>query len=241
MYPFTAYTVENLGPTRLVSPRPGNHHGIALPHHDVFVSQLEEVKEVTAMTRKGQWATKFFEKYIGADGAKPSPILMKYIGISENSPMKFVNWLATDHPMDYYDKCVEPWARAQKIKLKHQGPGMPFLDTVGCRAQAHAMIHKALDAAFDVKYYYGKLRPCELYDTSICILDTPNHPTFVGGHATFGQATAIAFSKLWDATPEQVRMVEVGGRQIGHGRTLGGVHFAADNESGFDVAIKILK
>lgn len=232
-YPLTEESVSKLGATRLVSPRPGNSHGYECPADSVFIEEIEEVKQVVALIRAGSWPSEFMKKHTGQ--AAMSQLLVKYLKLSEADPMRLIRWLAVDHPFDFWDDVVERYAIDNKIPMVHGGPGINFINRVRTRALAHEHIYGALNRTFDVKYQYGKCRPCEMFDNTVEVIDTPNHPTMPGGHATFFAASVGAFRMLYRPTPEQVSAVEIAGMQAGQGRTLCGIHFPTDNHVGWQI------
>lgn len=104
------------------------------------------------------------------------------------------------------------------------------LDTyLEVRALTAASMADAVIAVFDSKYAYQYMRP-NMFDTSIVtIMPTPNHPSYPAGHATISWAAASVLAKyLPGNTQEWERLA----KEASDSRTIGGIHFPADNTAG---------
>jgi hypothetical protein len=230
-FPFTSQSLANLGPSNLVSPMVGDAHGMPMPSNELLRMQVLEVQRAVNETRNNIWPGWLFAKYTGSERLAKS--LRSILGLSENYPKGIAKWVEFDHPFDSWDKYVEPFAKANGIKMPTMGPGKPFIPSVYARAKAHRMIIDALSRNFQVKYQYGTPRPCELMDHSIEATDTPAHPSYPSGHATFAGATARAFELIYVANEEQKAEVRLAMMQLHFGRVLLGIHYPVDNVDGF--------
>jgi hypothetical protein len=104
------------------------------------------------------------------------------------------------------------------------------LDTyLEVRALVTASMADAVIGAFDSKYAHQYKRP-NLVDTSIItIMPTPNHPSYPAGHATISWAAATVLSKYLPDNQIEWKRLAV---EASDSRTIGGIHFPADNAAG---------
>lgn len=233
-YPMT--TLPTI-PTLMVSPRVGKSHGVERPSDAQVLEECIEVKKVTDEVKKGKWPGWYMQKYFGRSDM--SAIMAKYTGCDEATVMKAVQWIGMDHPFDLWNKVVVPYCRDNGIKTKASTYGVPFTQGVLMTARCHAAIAKALDAAFDVKYFYGICRPSEVYDPSISIIPTPNHPSYCAGHGAFGSASFACFEHFFNANTEQMNEMRYATLQFAQWRTLAGVHTFSDNDVGWKLGYRI--
>lgn len=238
-YPFTAETCENLGKTYLVSPRPGNDHGYEVIKEEEVVAQMDEVRELRDLVKANIWPTKFLEKYLGKGSL--SPVLAKYLNLSENSPKQAADTVRMDHPFDIWDIIIEPYAKDNGVELakprKHEG--VDFVETVLERSEAHRMIAAGLDKSFDVKYYHGSLRPLEYHECSIQRYQTPTHPEMPAGHGAFAGSGARAFEAIYKPTEEQKEEIIYATKQFAMFRSFSAMHIAFSNLLGWDIGYEL--
>lgn len=111
------------------------------------------------------------------------------------------------------------------------------LDTyLEIRALVAASMADAVIGVFDSKYAYQYKRP-NMVDPSITtIMPTPNHPSYPAGHATISWAAATVLSAyLPDNKQEWGRLA----KEASDSRTIGGIHFPADNAAGTTLGTNI--
>lgn len=104
------------------------------------------------------------------------------------------------------------------------------LDTyLEIRALVSASMADAVIGAFDSKYAYQSKRP-NMIDTSIVtIMPTPNHPSYPAGHATISWAAASVLSAYLPENQQEWKRLA---KEASDSRTIGGIHFPADNAAG---------
>jgi hypothetical protein len=118
----------------------------------------------------------------------------------------------------------------------------PFDSYLEVRALVTTSMADAVIGVFDSKYTYQYKRP-NMFDTSIVtIMPTPNHPSYPAGHATISWAAATVLSAyLPDNKQEWDRLA----KEASDSRTIGGIHFPADNVAGTtlgtDIGNQVLK
>ena len=237
-FPFTQATMDNLGPTSLVSPRVGNAHGYANPNTpEEMHLEMEDVERVRYEVNKNQWPGWWLSKH-GVDPVL-SPIIKQTLRLSESGPKACANIVRMDHPFEIWDNVIEPWAHSQNIAwdvpAAHQG--VTFVEQTLRRAQAHVIIAAALDKSFDVKYYYGQPRPFEYseYDEGLEFYPCPAHPEKPAGHGAFCGGGAKAFEQLFVPSAEQIQMVHTATKQFAMFRTFSGMHIASSNLLGWTI------
>lgn len=234
-WPMTKEQYDNLGETRLVSPRVGNDHGHKAVSEKQYIEEVEELIPLREQVEKGIWPTEYFEKYLGS--GELSEVLSSTLGARLKNPKVAADTVRMDHPFDIWDLVIEPWAKANNIpyreELTHKGD--PFVESVLYRAKAHSIIAAALDKAFDVKYALGELRPEEYCDSGIVRFQTPNHPECPAGHGAFSGAGARAFELIYSPTKEQLKQVIFDTKQFAMFRSLSAMHIASSNLLGWKI------
>lgn len=263
-YPLTQATIDGLGPNTMVSPCPGVNHletygieDVAMPGSDRHLEEHEDVEKLRLDVAKNVWPEWFLTKY----GVEPrlSPLLIKYANniltieqrreqranqVSEATPALCSEIVKMDHPFQFWDGIITPYAMDEGIAynsahIHHEG--VPFVESVGIRGQAHCWIYKALAAAFEVKYYLGRARPSEFNAAgeSIERYECPHHAEAPAGHGAFAGASAAAFEKLFDATPAQIKLVADAAKQIAMFRSFSAMHIPSSNSMGYELGHKM--
>lgn len=110
-----------------------------------------------------------------------------------------------------------------------QAENTPLDTYLEVRALVTASMADAVIGAFDSKYAYQYKRP-NMIDTSIItIMPTPNHPSYPAGHATISWAAATVLSEYLPNNQQEWERLAV---EASDSRTIGGIHFPADNAAG---------
>ena len=111
------------------------------------------------------------------------------------------------------------------------------LDTyLEIRALVTASMADAVIGVFDSKYTYQYKRPNMLDTSIVTIMPTPNHPSYPAGHATISWAAATVLSAY---LPDNKQEWEKLAKEASDSRTIGGIHFPADNAAGTTLGINI--
>lgn len=234
-WPMSQAGLDNLGQTRLVSPRVGNAHGYESCGHDQYVQEVEELPALRDLVEAGKWPREYLEKYIGS--GELSPVLKATLGSNLNDPRNAADTVRMDYPFDIWDLVIEPWAFSNQIPFKvlPQHQGVPFVEAALNRAKAHSIIADALNKSFDVKYALGGCRPTEYYDCSVQRYRTPNHPEMPAGHGAFSGAGARAFELIFDPSPEQLEEVIFATQQFAMFRSFSAMHIPYSNLLGWKI------
>lgn len=227
-FPLTELPTKDCG---LHSPKIGRPNGLPAPNDPSDI--IAEVLAVRASVARREWPKAYAEKHGLGDDI--SELLWRGADIfdSEDAAMA----VHMDKPLDLFFMSWE-WLKANGVQLKpefSEGPWVSFLtDPIGVMAAAAANIDKALNTAFEAKYFFGQPRPEEIvgYNMTAYPEGCPPHPAYPAGHGAVAGATCATIETYFDLTEEQAEMVRLSCRQFAHFRTFAGVHYAEDNEAG---------
>ena len=234
VYPLTEIPEES---SIIVSPRVGDHHGVpapSMPGGCGFDDLLYEVAHVRDDVLSGKWPYWLFEKYdVPANVPKP----LRAAGISEDNPAGAAHIVHMDKPIDL-GAFILDWLLLDGAKLRNNygHNGVPFLETIPGFLQVLSIeVALALEVAFQVKYYYGRPRPEEIFGFNCTqyLEGCPCHPEYVAGHGAVSGATNKAVNKWFSLTPSQEKEVEVTTKHFAIYRTLAGVHYMDANLQGW--------
>lgn len=238
-WPMDKRQLDSLGRTLLHSPRIGNAHGYKPPSDEQYVAEVEELREVRRLVESNRWPGEYLEKYMGVGSL--SPLLKAYLGLSEQNPKGCADTVRMDHPFDIWDLVVRPYARDNSIGIRktpvHRG--VPFTELILVDAEAHRIIAKGLNKAFDVKYEFGVCRPIEYFDPNLQRYATPNHPCTPAGHGAFAGAASRAFELLRSPDPAQVAAVQVATKQFAMFRSFSAMHIPYSNLLGWQIGHEV--
>lgn len=112
----------------------------------------------------------------------------------------------------------------------------PFDTRLEVQALLAMSMADAVIGVFDSKYTHQYKRPNMLDTSIVTIMPTPNHPSYPAGHATISWAAAVALSNY---LPENKQEWERLADEASNSRTIGGIHFPADNEAGQALGVDI--
>jgi len=236
VYPVDTPGLAALGETSLVSPREGNLHGYSAISDANYALEVADVADVRVLVRSNIWPADFMNTYLGASNL--SPILAKYLGLSEANPQKCADAVKSDHPFDGWDNIIEPYVSDEEIVELPQPPdheGDQMVENVTRRAAAHTAIAYALEKAFDVKYAIGQLRPVEYYDHTFDRYETPNHPESPAGHGAFCGASQAQFELLYVPSAGQIADMTYATKQLAMFRSFAGLHIPFSNLLGWTI------
>ena len=233
-YPLDAPAIAAMTESALVSPRVGNLHGYSAISDVNYITEVEEVATVRDLVKANVWPTDFFTTHLGAGGL--SPILAKYLDLSENNVGRCADAVKNDHPFDGWDNMIEPYCVDEGILPLDPGhPGNAFVEGVTTRAAAHTAIAAALEKAFQVKYAIGQLRPIEYFDATFDRYETPNHPESPAGHGAFCGASQKAFETYYQPSAGQIADMTFATKQFAMFRSLSGMHIPYSNLLGWTI------
>src|SRR6476620_1564806 len=97
-------------------------------------------------------------------------------------------------------------------------------------------MYDATVAAWDSKYYYGRLRPSEMDHRLPTAVDVPNSPSYPSEHAAAAQAAATVLAYF---LPNEAASFQSMADEAGWSRVLAGVQYPSDYYAGADLGKKI--
>lgn len=224
-----------------VSPRAGNKHDSPSPRHND--DDLAEVLEVRRMVDLQEWPSEFLMNDGGGDDVPDLLKSRRALRLKKNKPSVAALVVTMDKPYSLgVELADELLARGVKFReeqdhIQFCDPEMSYSALLRDLASAN---HKALNHAFDVKYFYKAKRPEQYVMVAPCVLceneaGAPMHPAYPAGHgATSGSAQAV-INKYFDLDSQMSLKVHDACYQFAHWRTLLGVHFREDNDEGIRI------
>ena len=225
----------------LVSTRTGVKHDSPAPRHNE--DDLQEVIEVRRMVELGEWPAEFLANDGGGDDIPDLLKSRRDLRLTKRRPATAALVVTMDKPYSLgVNLADELLARGEKFKevrdhVQFCDPTFSYSALLADLATAN---HKALNHAFDVKYYYKAKRPEQYLKVDPCIFSednvgAPNHYSYPAGHgATSGSAEAV-INAYFDLNDEMKLKVYDACYQFAHWRTLLGVHFREDNDEGLRI------
>jgi len=257
-FPITRKQLEALTPNSMVSVRVGRTHGMyppaALCNDAALEVALQEVEEVLALVEADTYPQAFTDKYYdGAWGEAPKdipePLAHAHKVFALDAPLSFddpkglASVVRMDHPMDL-GRVMADWLfdqgyRPSNLTTNH----FDFVQaTAGNMGELNKKVTRALDVAFDVKWYYGKPRPEEKAGKNITRYaeGAPGHTSWPAGHGAVAAATMKHFADTWSRFDAKTRtyksMTTAVLKQLydaayvwAMARTFAGVHYGVDN------------
>ena len=251
VYPFTEEQIKNLKKCRLVNPKVGDNHGLIIPKDFDILKATNEVIQVRLDVERGIFPMWFMQKYYPfrekfGEYEFPKEIL-GIEGLSIDDPRSLANVVHMDSPNDMPKTCLT-WLTnpmyEQGVNVKSWTPNyINFLETIPyVEEQIADGVKRALIKAFEVKYFFGLIRPENVWE-EISGFDgkkltaypegCPNHSSFVAGHAS---AAAGGVSSLMNQMKnlkdcQEKKLIDTA-YSWAMFRTLAGVHFHIDNIGG---------
>ena len=242
------YPNKELNTEGVVSQRIGNHHNVpppVCPGEEGFCEMMDEVMFVREDVIRGDWPADFLYRHFPwGDRLKrnfdpmciPEPIMRA--GVTTDMPEAAAQLVRMDWPTDLaisiYEILIETG-----VPLK-EGMENDFVNNVvGFTAMLAMHLWDVIEKCFQVKWYYGAVRPEEYYGVSGCVFTSysegcPNHPGYIAGHGSLAGAIFAFLESIFDFSnhPEALEMVITAVYMFAQFRTLAGVHTAQDNIEG---------
>lgn len=193
-YPLTAIP-EDDGTSRLVSPRIGKPHGIAPPNaigSEAFAEEFDDLIACREEVSRGVWPSDILAKYHPRKSFDPNKIPgpLQLRNINTRHPGYAANVVRMDHPLDLHFAILD-WIQKEKIPLKGGSKHKEFLGRiVHPITRVSVAISEKMEKAFEVKSFYGRLRPEEALGLPGAMVThykagCPCHASYVAGHGTF--------------------------------------------------------
>lgn len=238
-------------PCRLVNPKIGKSHGFKIPDNFNLKDSTNEILRVRLEVEKNIFPMEFMQKHYpfkNSFGAYVFPMEIAMIeGLTDSTPKECAKIVHMDSPSDMPRTALKwlthpDYGQNQNVKDWTKNH-INFLETIPyVEEQISDGVKKALNKAFEMKYYFGLVRPEEYFSLQTSVeghLMTayeegcPNHPAFPAGHASAaaGGLTWLIreFPKLTDI---QLKTIIDWGYSWAMFRSFAGVHHAIDNISG---------
>lgn len=227
--------------TNLVSPCIGKQNGVPAPlplESKESIEQLEDLVKVRLEVTRNKYPDWFFEKH-NIDPEIPNPIQVS-AKVSRYNPQALANLVHMDDPLEL-GLALRSYAQREDIPLKtppnHTGKQFRAR-IISVLPTLASYVNDAMELGFDAKYYYLWPRPEERLGLPGNIITAyeegcPNHPAFPAGHGTAAGATYRWFKDMYNATPEQLKVVEMTTKHWATYRTIAGVHIFEDNIVGW--------
>lgn len=230
----------------ITSPRIGaNPYNIprpTFPGETGFDEELNEAMQVFQDVQENYWPSWFFEKY-GINPAVPEPLLTH---VNPNQPMTAADLVRMDNPIDLGLELFSWLLDWEDLKPKGAKPWNEFIqDRVVLHADLAAYLVEALEATFEVKYFFGRPRPEEanlIGESSTAYPEgCPTHPAYPAGHGAVAGATYAYMKFRFDLSAEQEQVIEEATKHFSMYRSLAMVHYANDNMVGWALGNKVVE
>lgn len=228
-------------PNQFHSPQPVSELDPMTPDPEITLADLFEVTATVKQVMLRQWPEDYAKTHrLGED---LSPILHN-AGVADSYDL--ARLVHMDKPTDLF-YIVDAWVKDQAGLDAHVATNsldcFPFLELIiNDVATVTQLIDMGLNQAFEEKWYWGIARPEEVagYNLTLYAEGCPNHGSYPAGHGTVAGVVAEYILRSWDLKRAQRDEVELACRQFAHGRTFAGVHYAADNEEGYNLGRKVV-
>lgn len=219
--------------SQLASPTTTNGNFVpAIAPPRITLSDYFEVTEAVRHTTMKTWPVEYAEKYGLGDGPA-EPLLAANVADS----YAIATLVHMDHPTDLYQILVN-WLIQVGAERKDGKHYIPFVEHfVGDIADLGEDLYQCLSVAFQHKYYFGQQRPEEFAGWNMTLYPEgcPTHPSYPAGHGTVAGRTARILVEKYNMTDAQKQTIILASRQFAHGRTWAGVHYAVDNDAGWQL------
>ena len=215
--------------------------------NEAFIAEALEVAAVRMDVITGKWPAWFLAKHHPDSSFDPNvipiPLLIAEPSLVPRNPSTAAKTVHMDRPVDLAFAC---WSYLRKEKAPLKSPETGHVDFLQSVPDAHtaiaAAVSSALRDAFEVKYYYGKPRPEEVFahyglDQKLVTAyaeGCPNHPAYPAGHGAAAGAASALFD-MYECTDEQRKQIFDAAYMWAQFRTLAGVHYAVDNLMGLRI------
>ena len=243
-YPITSDQLKNLKPCRLVNPKEGKHYNYRIPEDFDINEKAQEIVKVVKEVKSGKFPYWFMEKYYpfkSEFGSYKFPAEVFAVqGLSEYDPNSLADVVHMDSPTDM-PRMVLKWLThpdfRQKANVKNWTPNyINFLETIPyVEEQISDGVKRALNKAFNMKYYFGLARPEEVIGSNITTYPEgcPNHPSFPAGHSAAAAGGIVYLLREFPGLNSvQLKKVLDTAYSWGMFRSFAGVHYAEDNIMG---------
>lgn len=245
-YPVTEINFPPSQGSKLVNPCFGKSHDLTrptFPGDEGFEEELAETVAVRNAVLRGEMPEWFFDRY-GIETELVQPIRVEaqfgadLLGVSLAEGL--ADLVRMDSPTDLGRILIRFLAsNGAKIKTDLDGH-VPFIETHSQTLDIlGTYVHRALRAAFEAKYYFGRPRPGAVIRSrepnireDFSQYPWPNHPAYPAGHGAAAGATIAALEQTFDLTPGELTLVIQAAAQFAMGRTHAGMHYANDNIAG---------
>lgn len=225
----------------MASPLVGNSHGLPNVVAGKKKELLDEVLEVRGKVERREYPHAFLEKYYpnswGTYSRRlPEPLVIR--GLSTGNPELCSDIVRMDNPLDLPIAILEVLLKQGAQPVSRETGHNDFLNRVpDATFVAAEKVKDALRKCFQIKYYYGEIRPEELVRANITAFPEgcPKHPSFPAGHGAAAGAGAKALIDHFILSNEQIKMVRDSAYLWSMFRTLAGVHYSLDNLGGLVV------
>lgn len=238
-WPMTAEAAKTADPV-LHSPREGNFHGEEPITAESYHEQCEDIERVRYDVQSRRWPGWWFEK----NGIVPglSPLLKKYLKLSERRPQACARAVRMDHPFELWSKAVIPYLQDQSVQLNQnlRHSAVPFVENLGAQALGEILIWSGMEEVFDVKYAIGQSRLDEYseFGSDILMYARPPHPEDGAGHGAFSGGAAKAAKLFFSPNEEQVAAIVLATKQFCSFRGFSAQHIWSSNIRGWEIGYR---
>jgi len=222
--------------TSLVNPSNGERHGVPEPFWPGSPEYTEETNALVSLAadvEAQKWPSWYLD-YCGVS-SELSPIL-EAASLSQDDPRGCASAVRMDQPQELW-MALLAYARSEAIGLNEQVTGVPFLETnVNVATHFHIELEEAMRRVFQVKYFYGLLRPEEYFASMNFTAypeGCPNHPSYPAGHGVLAGIAYKVFCDHFAPTQDQRHEVLTATRQFAHFRDFARVHTRQDSLTGW--------
>lgn len=237
VYPLTSVILQ---PSRLVNPKVGRDHGYKIPDFFDIDESCKEVLRVREYVKKGQFPYWFMDKYNPFKsnfGSFPRKTLgpLEMEGLSFDRPEGLAQVVHMDFTSDL-GNAIHRWLLREGYNVKAHTPNhINFLESVpNVEYKLATNIDKALNKAFEMKYYFGVARPEEVIGSNMTHYPEgcPNHPATPAGHSAVAGTSGRTMIDCFEVDLKAIKVILFTSYTWAQARTFAGVHHAVDNIMG---------
>ena len=238
-WPMTKEGAKNANP-KFHSPREGNFHGEEPITAEQYDQECEDIERVRNDVDNDRWPKWWFEKN-GEDG-NLSPLLIKYLGLSQSDPKGCATAVRMDHPYALWTGMVIPYLQDEGVELNQdmRHSSVPFVETLGAEALGKMLIWSSMEEVFDIKWAIGQSRLDEYSDwgESILMYPRPNHSESPAGHSSFAGSSAKAAEIAYKPNELQINSIGFACKQFANFRGFSAQHIWSSNALGYKVGYR---